>query len=201
MGYYRAGLDVVGVDIKAQPRYPFEFHQADALEFVRSHGRQFDLVHASPPCQASSLMSKGTNRGRAYVQLVPETQAVLIRTRRPYVIENVLGAPIRNDLMLCGEMFGLAVIRHRYFEIDGWEATQPDHPPHRGRVAGFRHGEWFTGPYWAVYGRGGGKGCIADWQRAMGIDWTGNRRELAEAIPPAYTRYVGAEFRRWSRGR
>ncbi|MEQ4716075.1 hypothetical protein [Nonomuraea sp. B19D2] len=108
------------------------------------------------------------------------------------MMENVAGAPIRMDLRLCGEMFGLAVIRHRFFEIEGFRLDQPTHPRHRGRVSGFRHGVWHVGPYFAVYGEGGGKGSVAEWQEAMGIDWTDVRRELAEAIPPAYTRFIGA---------
>ena len=99
----------------------------------------------------------------------------------PNVIENVQGSSLRRDVTLCGEMFGLAVIRHRYFEMGGWTPTAPAHVPHRGRVAGMRHGEWFTGPYFAVYGEGGGKGTVAQWQAAMGIDWTSERREIAEA--------------------
>jgi DNA (cytosine-5)-methyltransferase 1 len=110
------------------------------------------------------------------------------------VIENVAGAPIRRDLVLCGEMFGLSVIRHRFFELGGWTADRPEHRKHRGRVAGMRHGEWFTGPYFAVYGDGGGKGSVAQWQEAMGIDWTDVRKEIAEAIPPAYTEFIGHRF-------
>lgn len=194
-GYRRAGFDVTGVDISPQPRYPFTFHQADALEFLAAHGHEYDAVHASPPCQTHSALTKG-NRARAgwadgHVDYIDRTRRLLEHIGRPYVIENVQGAPLRRDLTLCGEMFGLAVIRHRYFEFGGWFAPQPVHVKHRGRVAGMRHGEWFTGPYFAVYGDGGGKGSVAQWQEAMGIDWTSDRRELAEAIPPAYTEYVG----------
>lgn len=113
----------------------------------------------------------------------------------PYVIENVSGAKLRKDLTLCGEMFGLEVIRHRYFELGNWVMPQPKHIPHRGRVQGYRHGEWFDGPYFAVYGDGGGKGSVADWQRAMGIDWTADKHELAEAIPPAYTQFIARRLR------
>jgi DNA (cytosine-5)-methyltransferase 1 len=90
---------------------------------------------------------------------------------------------------------GLAVIRHRIFELDGITVPQPAHPKHRGRVAGMRHGQWFEGPYFAVYGDGGGKGTVAQWQAAMGIDWTGVRKEIAEAIPPAYALYIGLHVR------
>jgi hypothetical protein len=91
-------------------------------------------------------------------------------------------------------MFGLGVIRHRYFELGRWSAAQPAHVKHRGRVAGWRHGEYFDGPYFAVYGSGGGKGTVKQWQEAMGIDWTDDRREIAEAIPPAMTNYIGAQL-------
>ncbi|CAM06190.1 DNA cytosine methyltransferase [Saccharopolyspora erythraea] len=190
-GYADAGFDVVGVDIAPQPDYPFEFHQADALTFLAAHGTEFDVVHASPPCQASSALTKGTNRGRSYPQLIPQTRTALVQLGVPWVIENVAGAPIRKDLMLCGEMFGLAVLRHRFFELGGWTTPRPPHPAHRGRVSGMRHGQWFTGPYFAVYGDGGGKGTVAQWQQAMGITWTDVRKSLAEAIPPAYTHHLG----------
>ncbi|WP_316574242.1 DNA cytosine methyltransferase [Nocardia canadensis] len=194
-GYHRAGFDVVGVDIAEQPDYPFEFHRGDAIEFLLAHGHEFDAIAASPPCQASCTLTKGTNRGREYPQLIPATRDALNRVGRPWVIENVQGAALRRDVVLCGEMFGLGVIRHRVFELGGWSAPQPKHVPHRGRVAGCRHGQWHDGPYFAVYGDGGGKGSVADWQRAMGIDWTTDRRSLAEAIPPAYTEWIGHQLR------
>jgi hypothetical protein len=128
--------------------------------------------------------------------LIPATRALLATNRRAaYVVENVPGSSIRHDLTLCGEMFGLGVIRHRWFEIAGATVEPLPHVPHRGRVAGFRHGQWVTGPYVAVHGQGGGKGTVAQWQQAMGIDWTTDRHEIVEAIPPAFTRYVGAQLR------
>ena len=125
MGYSRAGFDVVGVDIAPQPRYPFEFIQAEAIEYVKAHGHEYDAIHASPPCQASSALTKGTNRGRIYEDLIPQTRAALGASGRPYVIENVQGSDLRRDATLCGEMFGLAVIRHRYFEVSGFALTPP----------------------------------------------------------------------------
>lgn len=198
MGYRRAGFDVVGVDINPQPRYPFEHHVADALEFLAEHHAEFDAVHASPPCQASSALTAG-NRRRAgwvdgHVNLIPATRSALDATGLPYIIENVQGADLRRDATLCGEMFGLGVLRHRYFEAGGWVPVAPAHKPHRGRVAGWRHGVYYDGPYFAVYGLGGGKGTVTQWQQAMGIDWTTDRRELAEAIPPAYTEHLGQQL-------
>lgn len=189
-GYQRAGFRVVGVDITPQPRYcGDEFVQGDAIEFITSHGVEFAAIHASPPCQSSCLLTKGTNKGREYPQLIAPTRAALLTTGRPWVIENVVGAPIRADLLLCGEMFNLGVIRHRLFEADGWWALSPSHPRHRGLVAGWRHG-----PYFAVYGEGGDKGTVEQWQTAMGIDWTGDRHELTESIPPAFTEFIGGHL-------
>jgi len=191
MGYHLAGFDVTGVDIMPQPNYPFTFKQDDALEYIAAHGHEYDVIHASPPCQAHSALTTGTNKGRVYPELIPPTRAALDALGRPYVIENVQGAPVRRDITLCGEMFGLGVIRHRHFELGGWSMMQPAHVKHRGRVAGWRHGVLVEGPYFQVYGDGGRKGSVADWQRAMGIDWTDVRRELAEAIPPAYAEAIG----------
>lgn len=193
-GYQRAGFHVTGVDHLPQLRYcGDEFIQSDAVEFIRDHGGEFDVIHASPPCQQACLLTQGTNQDLDvdYPQLIPETRIALMNTGRPWVIENVIGAPIRADLLLCGEMFGLDVIRHRLFEAHGWWALSPPHSPHRGKVAGWRHGEHYDGPYFAVYGAGGGKGTAEQWQAAMGIDWTDDRHELREAIPPAFTEFIG----------
>jgi DNA (cytosine-5)-methyltransferase 1 len=197
VGYHRAGFDVVvGVDIKPQPNYPFVFHQGDALEFLAAHGDSFDAVHASPPCQTHSALTKG-NRARGWVDdhrdWIADTRTLLDKLGLPYVIENVQGAPLRRDLTLCGLMFGLRVFRHRYFELGGWTTPAPPHPSHKGhRVAGWRHGVRHEGDMVAVYGDGGGKGSVADWQQAMGMDWTDVKLELAEAIPPAYSSFIGA---------
>lgn len=194
VGYARAGFEVVGVDIDPQPDYPFKFIQSDAISYIAKYGHEYDAVHTSPPCQASATLTKGTNKGLEYPDFIPETREVLAGLNVPTVIENVPSAAIRNDITLCGEMFGLGVVRHRFFEIDNIKIDQPEHIKHRGRVSGFRHGEWFQGPYFAVYGRGGGKGTVAQWKEAMGIDWTNNRKSIAQAIPPAYTEYIGSHI-------
>lgn len=202
MGYHRAGFDVIGVDINPQPNYPFNFVQADALQvledfFMYSRPWQDNVraVHASPPCQASCTLIKGNQRATAdnHFDFIPQTREMLEALDIPSVIENVQGANVRRDLTLCGEMFGLDVIRHRYFECS-FPVVQPQHVPHRGRVRGWRHGEYFDGPYVAVYGEGGGKGSVPEWQAAMGIDWTDVRVEIAEAIPPAYAEFVGSQL-------
>lgn len=207
MGWHRAGWEVWGVDIFPQPNFPWpaRFIEADALEYLFDHGGEYDAHDAGPPCQASTALTKGTNKSRGWGQthfdLIGDTRIVLEDWGLPYVIENVSGAQIRKDLTLCGEMFGLSVIRHRHFELGGWEMAQPLHKPHRGRVAGYRHGQWYEGPYFAVYGDGGGKGTVAQWQEAMGIDWTDVRKEIAEAIPPAYTEFIGAQLMQHLQGR
>ncbi|MER7412584.1 class I SAM-dependent methyltransferase [Streptomyces cacaoi] len=199
-GYQAAGFHVTGIDLAPQPRYIGDaFHQGDAIDFIRAHGHKFDLIHAGPPCQFDCTLTAGTNAARRdrYPDLLEPTRKALEATGRPYVIEQPPGRAskrMRVDVTLCGEMFGLAVIRHRNFELGRWSAPKPVHRPHRGRVAGMRHGQWFEGPYFAVYGEGGGKGTVAQWQRAMGIDWTGVRKEIAEAIPPAYGEWLGRAF-------
>jgi hypothetical protein len=186
-GYQMAGFHVTGVDIAPQPNYCGDaFIEADALEVDLSG---YDFIHASPPCQGYSALN-AVNK-RLYQRLIAPTRRRLLACGTPFVIENVLGSPLHSPVTLCGEMFGLAVIRHRLFEAHGFELPQPAHVKHRGRVRGWRHGEYFDGPYVAVYGDGGGKGSVKEWQDAMGIDWTGDRREIAEAIPPAYTRCIG----------
>lgn len=191
MGYSRAGFDVIGIDIVSQPRYPFQFGQADALRVLDSP-RILDLVdviHASPPCQGYTPLK--VLHGNDWPLLIDPVRDRLDAIGKPYVIENVEGAPLRKDVMLCGEMFDLAVLRHRYFELGNWTTANPKHPAHRGRVAGFRHGEWYEGPYFAVYGKGGGKGNLAQWKAAMGVEWMKGRTEIVESIPPRYTQWLG----------
>lgn len=160
----------------------------------------FDALAAGWPCQAANPLTTGTNAalraaGRSapveHPQLIPAGRELMVASGLPWVIENTAGAPIRRDLMLCGETFGLAVTRHRYFEVSGFDVPQPVHPKHRGRTRGYRHGVWHDGPYLAVYGSGGGKATVDEARAALGIDWTRNLKSLAESIPPAYARYVG----------
>ena len=197
MGYHRAGFDVTGVDIKPQPRYPFTFVQADALAYVREHGHEFDAIHASPPCQSYlNLGAVNRKRGRAYdyPDLIAPTREALLAVGRPYVIENVVGAPLRASLQLCGTSFWLPLRRHRRFESTVfipsvpcahkrftepryWTSYRPDGIPRLSPVV-------------QVYGRGGGHD---QWPAAMGIDWMIDG-EMAEAIPPAYAEFVGRQL-------
>ncbi|MEU4095282.1 DNA methylase [Streptomyces sp. NPDC026673] len=204
MGYHRAGFDVDGVDIAHRPNYPFPYHRGDALErlaalIASGEIERYAFVHASPPCQAGCALTVGTNAsqgwGGTHVDLVAPTRELLNATGLPYVIEQPNGrAAIRKDLSLCGEMFGLGVLRHRNFELGRWTVARPAHPRHRGFVRGYRHGVYRDGPYVAPYGSGGGKATVPEMQAAMGITWTDVREELTEAIPPAYTQWIGRTY-------
>jgi DNA (cytosine-5)-methyltransferase 1 len=190
MGYHRAGFEVVGVDIDPQPNYPFEFHQGDAIEYVLRHWREFDVIHASPPCQDHSVTRHRTGKDNGSAWLLDGTRTALNGTGLPWVIENVPGASMRADFKLCGCMFDLPGLRReRWFETSwgGYEMRPPCY--HTGKtitVAGHPGG---------TSARDGkaGSGSTADWRRAMGIDWT-TARELAQAIPPAYTEHIGAQL-------
>ncbi len=196
MGYSRAGFDIVGVDIKPQPHYPFPFVQADALEYVAEHGREFDAIHASPPCQGYSIASNvHRNRGKKYPLLIGDVRSALIYAGRPWIIENVKGSPL-GGITLCGTMFGLGVFRHRIFEAP-FALMQPDHVPHDGKIGDGKYfsvaggaGRWKS---WGTVHRNVSKGTAAQWREAMGIDWM-TRDEIKEAIPPAYTEYIGRQL-------
>jgi DNA (cytosine-5)-methyltransferase 1 len=199
VGYSRAGFDVIGVDINPQPNYPFQFIQADweeplwVLPGLWERNKIPFLIHASPPCQAYSSMTKRWGRSAQHPDLVSKVRERLIEIDSPYVIENVLQAPLINPTVLCGSMFNLGVQvgterrqlrRHRGFESN---LSIPTPVPciHMGRAIG-------------VYGHSGGVSKrdgitfsgTDSWREAMGIPWmTG--KELSESIPPAYTEYIG----------
>lgn len=182
MGYYRAGFDVTGVDIVAQPRYPFAFVQADALEYVAAHGHEYDAIHASPPCQAYSLTQR--IRGNEHPDLIAATRAALQATSKPYVIENVKGAPLLNPVQLVGSMFGLRTMRPRLFECSFPVPFQLAPP------AAARHAKMGRLAQDGEYIHIAGHGHAQQWSAAMGIDWM-TRGGLSQAIPPAYTQYIG----------
>lgn len=186
------------MDLQAQPNYPYTFYQKDAIEVLLQletarGNHHYSAIHASPPCQAHTALTKGTNaKTHAYSDLIPQVRTMLDLVGLPYIIENVEQSTIRPDLKLCGEMFGLRVLKHRNFEISGFTVPQPDHQPHRGRAAGWRHGSKPAEPYYvSVYGTGGSRGTIEDWREAMRMPWAGKKRELSEAIPPVFTEFIG----------
>jgi DNA (cytosine-5)-methyltransferase 1 len=199
VGYARAGFEVVGVDIKPQPRYPFTFFQGDALEYLRgemeeawfAHG-PFDAIHASPPCQAYVRSGMVAKDGR-HPDLLGPTRDLLDETGLPWVIENVPGAPMRPDIVLCGSQFGLSVRRHRWFETN-WSGPVMtlacDHSQPIAGVYGHPHGK--GGP-WRNGKRPMLDGNLEQWSESMGIDWM-TAPELANAIPPHYTECIGIQL-------
>jgi DNA (cytosine-5)-methyltransferase 1 len=201
MGYHRAGFEVVGVDIIPQPHYPFAFEQMDALTYLAwvadrvYHGfRDFDAIHASPPCQAYSALNGLTTN--EYPRLIEPVRTLLVRSGLPYVIENVVGAPLVNPIRLCGSSFGLGVRRHRLFEMSDPPALVPTCAhylqPEPLDVTGT--GGPSTKPRTAP---GGGlsrkPSSMAQASAAMGINWM-TRPEISEAIPPAYTEWIGRQL-------
>jgi DNA (cytosine-5)-methyltransferase 1 len=189
MGYDRAGFDVVGVDIDPQPRYPFEFHQADALKYLLEHHYEFDAFHASPPCQAFTNAQR--IQGNEHPDFITATRAAFELIGKPWVIENVVGAPLKDPIELCGAMFpGLRTYRHRLFESNV-ALQQPLHPTHVARTA--KMGRQ-PGPDEFMHIVGNFSGVAAG-RVAMGIDWM-TRDELREAIPPAMTELVGSQLLR-----
>jgi DNA (cytosine-5)-methyltransferase 1 len=192
-GYADAGFTVVGIDNRLQPHYPYPFIQGDALD-VSLWPDRVDVIHASPPCQRYSTMSQRWNgRAETHPDLIEPTRTALRAAGVPYVIENVPGAPLIEPALLCGSMFGLGVRRHRLFEADRLLFTavcrHASQPP---KYWTYDHGKWHMSPVAPVYGHGGGK-AKDQWSEAMDIDWM-TVTELAQAIPPAYTRWIGAQL-------
>jgi DNA (cytosine-5)-methyltransferase 1 len=202
MGYSRAGFDVLGVDNRPQKNYPFKFVQADALNYLRDHGNRFDVIHASPPCQAySRLKSIKQFATKVHSELIEPTRQALEASGCFWIMENVPGAKLRFPVILCGSMFGLGAVcrdgvfhqlrRHRLFESNVMLFAVPCN--HVGKPVG-------------VYGNGGGKpirasaagingftGNNKERREAMGIDWM-SRYETSQAIPPAYTEFLGKQL-------
>lgn len=206
-GLQMSGFCVHGIDIKPQPRYCGEqFTQADAMTYgTYEWFRQFDFVWASPPCQGySRLRHLPWLKGRTWPKYIPELRAKLDALRVPYCIENVEDAPL-NGFILCGQMFGLPLYRHRLFETSFYPGLLPPHPPHRevighGRMVNDRRkGSLNNNSAKGAWGKqkiitvAGGQFRKADAVKALQIDWM-NRSELAEAIPPSYSEWIGRRF-------
>lgn len=203
-GYSDAGFEVVGVDIDDQPRYPFEFHRGDALEFVREHGHEFDAIHASPPCQAYSRTK--SLHSNVHPELVEPTREALIESGKPWVIENVVGAPLIDPIRLSGQHFNMVapdvdgvpvkLIRHRLFESNIPLTVPESFTPNRDIATA------------SVFGSGGGytpshrddpkngRGYVPHVsviKELTGIGWM-IKRELSQSIPPVFTEWVGRQL-------
>lgn len=187
MGYHKAGFEVTGVDINPQPKNPHTFVLADALEYLDAHGHEYDAIHASPPCQAYTKAGKQWRKeGREYPDMISATREALQHTGKPWVIENVPGAPLRKPILLNGSTFGIKVHRPRLFETS-FPVDQPEVPPMKPVKMGrpIKEGDivqpvgHFSGVRYAA--------------REMGLLWMG-QAELAQAIPPAYTEWIGREL-------
>jgi DNA (cytosine-5)-methyltransferase 1 len=199
VGYARAGFEVVGVDLHQMPNYPFEFHQGDALEYLASHGSEFDAIHASPPCQGFTRYRRRPGHVKPRENLIPATREALESTGLPWVIENVEGSPLKASIMLCGSMFSLDVQRHRLFESNCilqipracnhkmWEPNR--FPGGRSNLRG--HARL---PCRGTVEIGRWNIPLATQKAAMGIDWM-PLKELSQAIPPAYTEFIGRQLR------
>lgn len=210
MGYAQAltemgvPFQIVGVDKNPQPFYPFEFVQGDAVIALYKYGHCFNFIHASPPCQAfSHSAAQFRNIGYQYPNYIPATRHLMNESGKPGIIENVMAAPVARDLVLRGDQLGLKVLRARKFEMVNVFHMWPV-------ITGHVAGSVADGDYISVFGKGGyrkskhqrpgwrpkfHKGSILeDWKFAMGMPWVHDYGGLAEAIPPAYTRYIGLQL-------
>ena len=192
-GYWLAGFEVVGVDIKKQKRYPYEFIQADCLELMKDMDflRSFDVITASPPCQTHSItqhLRNAQGKSTDKIDLIPQTREALIASGKPYVIENVPGAPLINPIQMCGSYFGLKVRRHRLFESNIQLTSSVCKHKEQGKPVGI-YGSMRD----EIPGGGHTAKSIEQAREAMGIDWM-IWGELVEAIPPAYTETIGKQI-------
>lgn len=199
-GYMDSGFEVTGIDIKNVTNYPGKFIQAPALFYLRRNGHLYDAIHASPPCQKySKSTAQFRKQGKQYADLIDKTRKILKLTGKPFIIENVPSAPIRADIKLCGSMFNLKVLKERFFEIENCFIMQIGIPH---KIDSVRNGDFAQ-----VVGKGQKKGqnkldkpfkfdgpFIEQWKFAMGIDWMNKAEQLAEAMPPAYTNYIGTHL-------
>ena len=206
---YSTFFEVFGVDLFEDypaSAYPFPCHTGDAVAYIREHGHEYDAITASPPCQHASAGTRALRKqGVAYEALVESTRDALVASGKPWIMENVKGAALRNPTMLCGRAFGLGAIdddgtplvldRHRLFEANFPLVGMP-HPPHkRVQVAGVYGGARRDKVEARTVRRGGYvPPNVAVLQTLLGIDWTNHERSLYQAIPPAYTAYLGAQL-------
>lgn len=197
MGYHRAGFDeIVGIDINPQPHYPFVLLQGDAMEFMacRDWSRFYDVIHASPPCQAYSTITPDHTSHPDLYELI---RWRLEQTGKPWVIENVIGSPYRSGAVLCGSMFGLRVRRHRNFESSHLLMPPPCDHRTQGTPLGV-YGDGGPGPSTRPSGGGGTKADRRDFAELMGMPWA-TPKEIVLAVPPVYTEWIGAQLLTWMR--
>lgn len=196
VGYAQSGFEVHGVDLKHGKRYPFIYLRADVLDVLQDEEfiNQFDVIHASPPCQTHSItqhLRNAQGKSTSKVDLIPQTRAALIASGKPYIIENVPGSPLIDPIQLCGSSFGLKVRRHRLFESN---------MPLKGSICNHKEQGRPIGVYGSLNDQipNGGKTAetIDQARQAMGMDWA-IWTELVEAIPPAFTKYLGDQIGSW----
>jgi len=188
---------ITGIDIEDQPDYPFSFIKRDITKLKKNDVKGYDFYHASCPCQKFSTVTRCAilreqRRGnpdyapekldKKYPNHIPFVRNLLLETGKPFVLENVYGAPLRKDLLLCGTMFDLQVLRHRIFEIHGFVCYQPSHPKHDGNFI------------YVCTKQQNKEENLEVCKKAMGIDWMTSFSSLGEAIPPAYSKYIFSEF-------
>ena len=203
MGYSQAGFEVTGVDIKDQPSYPFKFIKADVMEILKDKDflNSFDAIHASPPCQGYSSATKPDSiyvhysQGKDTPKLIDPVRTALINTRKYYIIENVAGAKeyLIEPFKLTGYMFAMPIERTRYFECN-FPVVQLKNITKRGYSKKYAEDNGIDYRDMSVTGKSRRKGSIDVWRKVMDMPWAGRGWELTEAIPPAYTKYIGEQL-------
>lgn len=184
-GFVKAGHDVTGIDLYPQSKYPYKFIQADAIDYLLEHGHEYDYIHASPPCQKDSLSTMQFRKmGKIYPDLISDTRDALVKTGKPYDIENVRGSALNNPVLLCGNMFNIPSYRHRLFETN-WQLPQPLHLKHVAKQAKMgrpvKDGEYIQ--YMGHFP------MVSHVRNFTGFNWM-SIYGLAQSIPSEYTEYI-----------
>jgi DNA (cytosine-5)-methyltransferase 1 len=203
MGYHRAGFEVTGVDIKDQPSYPFKFIKGDVIEILKDKDflNSFDVIHASPPCQGYSKATKPDSiyvhysQGKDTPKLIEPVRQALIETKKYYIIENVAGAKeyLIEPFRLTGYMFNMPIERTRYFECN-FPVAELKNITKRGYSKKYAEDNGIDYRDMSVTGKSRRKGSIDVWRKVMDMHWPKRGWELTEAIPPAYTKYIGEQI-------
>ena len=206
MGYFLAAkqlnidIEIIGVDIVNQKNYPFKFIQSDALKYLKQNHKKFNIIHASPPCQIFSRTTANHKlKGKNYDNQLPGLIEIIQKIQIPIIIENVPDSPIRNDIVLRGDIFRLKVLRARKFQIENAFILKPHLPKIIGSVQ--------DGDFCTVAGKGSyisnkknkqpkfkKSSIIETWKYALGIDWMKTYKELANSIPPDYTKWIALQL-------